>query len=99
MKLIVDVPIELHDERWNTALEIVRKEFDVSLLPTKDMVFEDGAWHYPKEILHITYNPSEDFIFVILASDVLDESNSLDIHLSMLSDHGWKSFKERREET
>jgi len=87
MNLIIDICIVSK----NNSRKLLRKEFTInSILPYKGLEIEDTAWKNPKEILNVTYNPTDDYVYINLEDDKISDEADINSHIEMYKLHSWK---------
>jgi hypothetical protein len=71
--------------------QIVRKEFsNYNFLPYKGLEIEDGAWENPKKIKSVSFNPSKECVYLILANDIIPNKLKFSEQIELYKTHSWK---------
>lgn len=90
MKIIAHLSI-ISDKPPNSYVySDTSKEYECQLIPIKGMDFEDPAWEKPKEIMHVTLNPTEKYYFIYLGEERYSDDEKCKTRLETYRYHGWK---------
>jgi|GEM_PF-4295210 len=85
MKLIIDTIIT---ENGSHTHAILRKEFNISIVPSIGADLEDPAWKNPVRIENLTLNLEEDSYYIVVNEKYPTDKECETKKQAMLS-HGW----------
>ena len=89
MKIIAHLSI-ISDKHGNSHVYAdTSKTYECGLVPIKGMDFEDVAWSEPKEIVHVTLNPDEEYYFIYLGEERYADNDACVKRLATYKSHGW----------
>jgi hypothetical protein len=90
--IIVDVSIICVDDKNPNGYlyAIVRRSYDINLIPVSGMEFEDSAWKDSRKILTVTLNPEDEYYHASVEEDRLDGKENCEQHVNMYKSHGWE---------
>jgi len=90
MKIIAHTIIVSDKLPNSSVFADISKEYACQLIPINGMDFEDSAWDTPKEILHVTLNPTEEYYFIYLGEEHYQDDEKCKARLEKFRLHGWK---------